>query len=246
MGCRVAEGLAQESDVFLSRHLARGHGEFAVLGAATPHHAPDLHVVRRVQERHRRLLVAEQTIQVRHVARISTEEAMRAELPDVTGLAHRRKRKPVSLDVISRVGCALLEVTHERVNLDWLETGDGDVEAFLNEELGEFGEFDSQTLPVPTGILGDFVVREQKRPLFCLAQATQPDGGYFLEATKFRGLEATVPGKKRRGLIDDHRHGEAKSVNALGDLVDLFFRMRVRVARVGLDRVKRRQVRSRA
>ena len=169
MGCRVAEGLAQEFNEFLSRHFTRSHGEFAMLRAATPHHARDLHVVGRVQERHRRLLVAEQTIQVHRVARISTEEAMRAELPDVTGLAHRRKRKPVSLDVISRVGCALLEVTHERVNLDWLETRDGDVEAFSNKELGEFGEFDSQTLPVPPGTLGDFVVREQKCPLFCLA-----------------------------------------------------------------------------
>ena len=51
-----------------------------------------------------------------------------------------------------------------------------------------------QTLPVPTGIRGDLVVREQKRPFFRLAQAMQPDGGYFLEATEFRGLEATVSG----------------------------------------------------
>ena len=42
-------------------------------------------------------------------------------------------------------------------------------QAFSNKELGEFGEFDSQTLPVPPGTLGDFVIREQKCPLFCLA-----------------------------------------------------------------------------
>ena len=159
MRCRVAEALAQEFDVFLSGHFPRSHGEFAMLHAATPHHARDLHVVRRVQERHRRLLVTEQTIQVHRVARISTEEAMRAELPDVTGLAYRRKRKPVSLDVIRRV-CALSSKSLRTVDLDWLETGDGDVEAFRNEELGEFGEFDSQTLPVPPGTLGDFVIRE--------------------------------------------------------------------------------------
>ena len=66
----------------------------------------------------------------------------------------------------------------------------------------------------------------------------QPDGGYLLEAPQFRGFEASVPGKKRRSLIDDHRHGEAKGVNAPSDLFDLFFRMRTRVARVGLDSAK--------
>ena len=72
MSCRVAEGLDQKSNEFLSRHFARSHGEFAMLGAATPHHAPDLHVVGRVEKRHRRLLVAKQTIQVRRLACIST------------------------------------------------------------------------------------------------------------------------------------------------------------------------------
>ena len=111
MSCRVAERLDQEFNEFLSRHFARSHGEFAMLRAATPHHARDLHVVRRVKKRHRRLLVAEQTIQVHRVARISTEQAMRAELPDVTRPAYRRKRKPVSLDVIRRV-CAYRPRSH--------------------------------------------------------------------------------------------------------------------------------------
>ena len=62
--------------------------------------------------------------------------------------------------------------------------------------------------------------------------------GIFLRPTKFRGLEATMPGKKHRVLIDQHRHGEATGVNAVGDLADLLLRMRARVARVGLDRVK--------
>ena len=94
---------------------------------------------------------------------------MRAELPEVSRLAHRRKRKPVSSDVIRRVCRVLLEVTYQLVDLDRLETGDGDVEALLNEELGEFGEFDRQTLSVPAGILGDLVVGEQQRPLLRLA-----------------------------------------------------------------------------
>jgi hypothetical protein len=93
---------------------------------------------------------------------------MRPELPDISGPAHRRKRKPVSLDIVRRV-CRILKITDQLINLGGLETGDGDVEVFLNEELCDFGEFDSQALDVPTGILGDLVVREQKRPLFRFA-----------------------------------------------------------------------------
>jgi hypothetical protein len=61
------------------------------------------------------------------------------------------------LDVIRRICRSLLEVTHERVDLDGLEAGDRDVEIFLNQEIGEFGKFDSQTLAVPTGVLGDLL-----------------------------------------------------------------------------------------
>ena len=78
MRCRVAEGFDQEFNVFLSGHFPRSHGEFVMLDSTTPHHAPDPHVVGGIQERHRRLFVAEQTIQVPGVARISTKQAMRA------------------------------------------------------------------------------------------------------------------------------------------------------------------------
>ena len=94
---------------------------------------------------------------------------MRAELPEVSGPGHRRNGKPVSSDLIRRVYRVLLEVDHQLVDLGRLETGDGDVEAFRDEELGELWEFDRQTLPVPPGIRGDLVVRQQQRPLFRLA-----------------------------------------------------------------------------
>ena len=56
----------------------------------------------------------------------------------------------------------------------------------------------------------------------------------------FAASKPTVPGKKRRGFVDDHRYGEAKGANVIGEPANLFLRMRVRVARVGLDRVKAR------
>ena len=73
---------------------------------------------------------------------------------------------------------------------------------------------------------------------FASLKPLDPDGGYFLETAEFRGLNTTVPGKRRRGFVDDHRHGETKITYAVGDLADLFLRMRTRVTRVGLDRVK--------
>ena len=49
---------------------------------------------------------------------------------------------------------------------------------------------------------------------------------------------ATVPAEYCRGLIHKNRHDEAECADTVGDLADLFFRMRTRIARVGLDSLK--------
>ena len=163
------------------------------LSAATPHHAPDLHVVGRVEKRHRRLLVAEQTIQVRTLACISTQQAMRPELPEVSRLAHRRERQPVGSDAIRRICRVLLKITDQLVDLDRLEAGDGDVEAFLNEELGELGEFDGESLPVPAGILGDFVVGNQQARFCASLKPGSVMAGIFLRPRSFAASSRPCP-----------------------------------------------------
>ena len=94
---------------------------------------------------------------------------MRAELPEITPPAYRRERKPLSLDVIRRVCRLFLKITDQLVDLGGLETGDGDVEAFRDEELCEFWEFDCQALGVPAGMVGNLVVGNQQYPLLRLA-----------------------------------------------------------------------------
>ena len=91
---------------------------------------------------------------------------MRAELPEIARPAYRCERKPVSLDVIRRVCRIVLKITDQLVDLGGLETGDGDVEAFRNEELGEFWEFDSQALAVPAGIRRQSCCRQSAVPAF--------------------------------------------------------------------------------
>ena len=94
---------------------------------------------------------------------------MRAELPEIARLAHRRSGKPASLDLVRRVFRVLLEVDDQLVDLGGLEPRDGDVEIFLDKELGEFGELGRQPFAVPSGIRGDLVVREQQGALLRLA-----------------------------------------------------------------------------
>jgi hypothetical protein len=70
---------------------------------------------------------------------------------------------------ICRVFRVVLEVDDQPVDLGRLEAGNGDVEAFLQEELVKLRQFDSQALAVPSGILRDLVVREQESALLRLA-----------------------------------------------------------------------------
>ena len=94
---------------------------------------------------------------------------MRAELPEIARLAHRRERKPASLDLIRRVVRVSSKSTDQPVDLGGLEPRDGDVEIFLDKELGELGELGRQPFAVPSGIRGDLVVGEQQGALLRLA-----------------------------------------------------------------------------
>ena len=58
---------------------------------------------------------------------------------------------------------------------------------------------------------------------------TAANDGYFLETAELRGQNTTVSAKRRRGFVNEHRHEEAKFTYAVGDLADLFLRMRTRV-----------------
>ena len=57
--------------------------------------------------------------------------------------------------------------------------------------------------------------------------------GTVLETEQLCRLEVDMPRKKHVFLVDQHRDGEAKGANIIGDLADLFLRMSVRVTRVG-------------
>jgi hypothetical protein len=160
---------------------------------------------------------------------------VRAELPKIPGLAQRLIGKPASFDLVRRIVRGLLEVDNQLVDLDGFESCDGDVEIFLDEKLSELWEFYGQMRPIPSGIGGDLVVRKQQGALLRLAEPLDPDDGHSLETQKLGSLNATVTADCRRGLIDENRHEEAKRADTVGDLANLFLRMRTRVARVGLD-----------
>jgi hypothetical protein len=83
---------------------------------------------------------------------------MLIEFPQISGSGYWRQGKPARGGAVRRVGRALLKVTEKLIDLHRLEAGDGDVEVLANQELGEFGNFDRQPLPIPAGVLAEFVI----------------------------------------------------------------------------------------
>ena len=83
-------------------HLARSHGELAMLdGARAADVAIDRHIVRRIREDHLRLLAVHQRGDDIAIERRATQQAVPSELPDVSGTAASRRR--IRHDVVSRV-----------------------------------------------------------------------------------------------------------------------------------------------
>src|SRR5438046_3176351 len=97
----------------------------------------------------------------------------------------------------------------------------------------------SQKLTVPAGILGDFVVGERKRASLGLGQSPQLDHWDLLEPKEQRRRIAPVTGNDVALLVNQNGIDKAKGSDAVGNLPDLFARVRSRVAAVRLQLLDR-------
>src|SRR5437016_1070649 len=78
-------------------------------------HAADGHVVGRVEERHVGALISEQAAQILTTSRIAAPEAVFTELPQIANLRDRRTGETTVVDLVSGIGCRILEVSMQRV-----------------------------------------------------------------------------------------------------------------------------------
>ena len=190
---RFAEARAQEGGELARRHLARGHGELAVLDPARAADvAVDLHVVGRIGEDHPRLLAVHQPTDDVGVERVAADQPVRPELPDIARPAARRPGlgQPVVLGI---AGLLRRQPLDQAVDLRDREAGHADVEAEIvgEERLQLFGE---QVL-VPAGVQRQLVVGEHVGPLLGRGHGLDADAGHRRHAEELRRLDPAMAGE---------------------------------------------------
>jgi hypothetical protein len=159
---RCQTGLQKGHEVS-ARKLAGRHGEFIVLDPAPPDNAAHANIVRRVKERHRCDGAPHQASQIIILARVPAEQAMVTELPQVPGPAHRCRVDPGRIDGVIRVGCFLLEIDGQLVDLN--RTKPVRKCRATTQQLGKFRQLGCRDLRSQPA-LGDAVVGKGQRPPF--------------------------------------------------------------------------------
>jgi hypothetical protein len=142
-------------------------------------------------------------------------------------------------DRVIRIGCVLLEVDRELVDLDRREAGNRDIETFHDQDLSQGGQLDCQALAVPAGIFPDLVVGEREGAPLGFGQPLYLDCGDLLEIEQLCRGVAAVPGDNDTVVVNQKRNDKAECRDAVGDLTDLFARMGARVPPVGRELVDR-------
>jgi hypothetical protein len=137
------------------------------------------------------------------------------------GLLTTVASQPLAFNGVCGIGGVLLEIDRDLVDLHRLEAGNGNVEALLDEELGQLGELDGKALPIPARIFGDLVVGQEQCALLGLTQPFENNRRHLVEVEIDRGRMSTMPQQDRVDLIDYDGDHEAEGENAIGDLADL-------------------------
>ena len=81
----------------------------------------------------------------------------------------------------------------------------------------------------------ELVVGEDVGAFFGLRQVREAQAGHRRHADRSGGKHAAVAGDDAVAVIDQHRVGEPVPLDRFRDLLDLFFRVRPCVARIGLQ-----------
>ena len=208
-----------------------------MLDTAPTDDVADADIVRRVKEGHRCTGFSHQASQVGRLAGITAQDAVMVQFPELPRHRHRSGGGPLGIDGVSGIGGVLLEIRRELIDLDRREAGDRDVEAFHDQDLGELGQLRRQELAVLARIFRDLVVGDGEGPPLGLAQSPHLDDGDLLETEQFCSRIPAVTRNDNASFVDQNRDQKSECGDAVGDLPDLFLRMRSRVSRIWLERV---------
>ena len=103
-------------------------------------------------------------------------------------------------------------------------------------EVDQSFELDGQDFLIPTRIERELVVGEHVSAPLGVGEMRQRDGRDRFPAQQLRRLDAAVTGDDLAVTRDQHRVGEPEPLDRRGDLPNLLFGMRARVARIRLER----------
>ena len=101
-------------------------------------------------------------------------------------------------------------------------------------EFAQVVELQGEEFLVPAGVLGQLVVGQDVGTPLQFGHVGQPDNRHRLEPQEFGRRDPAVAGQDSALIVDQHRVGEAKLLDAPGDLADLPVGVLARIARAGL------------
>ena len=108
----------------------------------------------------------------------------------------------------------------------------GQIEVILG--LDQALQLDREQLLVPAGVQGKLVVGQDVGAFFGRGEVREAQAGHRRHADRSGGKHPAVAGDDAVAVIDQDRVGEPVPLDRFRDLLDLFFRVRPCVARIGL------------
>jgi len=157
-------------------------------------------------------------------------------------------KKPEVAELADRGGCRRLgqdvgRILARRENL--FKRGDPQIdlahlkasnfEAEIEPEQRKVAELLGQQPVVPSSILGQFVVGDHKGADLSRAQMLEANGRDLPHAEGSGSLGSAMPAGDLAIAIDQNRNNEVEDLDAVGDLLELFLAVPVRVRRIGLQ-----------
>ena len=122
------------------------------------------------------------------------------------------------------------KVSGEAVDFGRLKSSDFEAKVDFRKKYREIGQLCGEDGTVPARILSDLVVGQSECTLFGPAQTGNCDDGNVLQTQQLCRVVSPGTGEDISVFIDEDRIRPSETQNAVGDLLDLLFRMTSRVA----------------
>src|SRR5262249_891993 len=197
-----------------------------------PTFAIDRNIVRRIGKDHLSLFTRHQGRDQGRIAGVAANEAMWAQLPNVSQTAAWLLGIKPRQNVICRIARFFVSQSLDQmVDLGNREAGELNVEVEVTGR--ELFELEGQELIVPAGVECDLVVGKDIGSLLGCRHAVDAKAWDGLHPQKLGGFDTTVTSEDLVVSVDQNRVGEAEALDAVGDLPDLFPRMSPGVSGIG-------------